>query len=203
MTAVWDLLVFIVLPLWVVAGFADYLCHRASGMTGVTGPRESLIHWLMVAEVALPLLLAVFFRINALLLALMIACLVAHEITGYLDLKLAMATRKVTIFEHQVHSVLEVIPLTAMLLVMALHWPQAQALFGFGQEAADFSLGPKQLPRWGEIIPPAAAFLLFVIVPYAEELWRGSKKHRASTATKDRKPSAAQDSPKGANQSSV
>jgi hypothetical protein len=173
MTAVWDLLVYFVFPLWVLAGFADYLCHRASGIEHATGARESLIHWLMLAEIGLPLGLAVFFRINALLLALMIACLIAHEITGYLDLKLAMATRKVSIFEHQVHSVLEVLPLTAMLMVMALHWPQTQSLFGLGHEAADFSLGPKQIPRWGEIIPPGAAFLLLIIAPYAEEFWRG------------------------------
>jgi hypothetical protein len=113
-----------------------------------------------------------------LILLVMIACLIAHEITGYLDLKLAMATRTVTIFEHQVHSLLEVLPFTAMLLVMALHWPQAEALFGFGPEAPDFSLGPKQVPRWDEIIPPAAAFLLFVIVPYAEELRRGARARR-------------------------
>jgi hypothetical protein len=181
MTAVWNLLVYVVFPLWMIAGFADYLCHRASGMEQATGPRESMIHWLMLAEVFVPLGLAVFFRINALLLGLMIVCLIAHEITGYLDLKLAMATRKVSIFEHQVHSVLEVIPLTALLLVMALHWPQTLALFGFGHEAADFSLGPKQIPRWGEIVPPAAAFLLFIIAPYAEELRRGFKNDRART----------------------
>jgi hypothetical protein len=174
MIAVWSLLVYVVLPLWVLAGFLDYLCHRRSDIEHATGVRESLIHWLMVSEVAVPLVLAVFFRINALLLALMILSLIAHGITGYFDLKVAMATRRVTIFEHQVHSVLEILPFTTMLLVMALHWPQTQALFGFGREAADFSLGPKQIPRWGEIVPPSAVFLLFVILPYAEEMWRGS-----------------------------
>jgi hypothetical protein len=174
MIAVWSLLVYVVLPLWVIAGFLDYLCHRASDIEHATGIRESLIHWLMVLEVAVPLVLAVFFRINALILTLMIVSLVVHEITGYLDLKIAMATRKVTIFEHQVHSVLEVLPFTAMLLVMALHWPQTQSLFGFGHEAADFSLGAKQIPRWGEIIPPAAVFLVLVIAPYVEEMLRGS-----------------------------
>jgi hypothetical protein len=178
MIAVWSLLVYGVLPLWVIAGFLDYLCHRASDIEHATGIRESLIHWLMVLEVAVPLVLAVFFRINALLLALMIASLVAHEITGYLDLKIAMATRKVTIFEHQVHSVLEILPFTAVLLMMSLHWPQTQSLFGFGRETADFSLGPKQIPRWGEIIPPAAVFILLVLVPYAEETWRGRKVKR-------------------------
>jgi hypothetical protein len=173
MTAVWSLLVYVVLPLWVIAGFLDYLCHRQSDIEHANGAKESIIHWMMLLEVGLPLVLAVFFRINALLLALMIACLVAHEITGYLDLKLAMATRKVTILEHQIHSALEMLPFAAILLVMALHWPQTQALFGFGLEAADFSLGSKQIPSWGEILPPAAAFIVLVLVPYAEEIWRG------------------------------
>jgi hypothetical protein len=173
MEPVWNILVWIVLPLWVVAGFLDYLCHRRSHIEQATGARESLIHWLMLAEVMVPLSLAVFFRINALVLAVMLVCLIAHQVTGYVDLKLAMATRQVTIFEHQVHSVLEVLPLTAILLVMTLHWPQAQALFGLGPETAQWFLGPKQIPRWGEIVPPLAAFLLLAIAPYAEEFVRG------------------------------
>lgn len=72
----------------------------------------------------------------------MLVCLIAHEVTGHFDLRLAMATREVTVFEHQVHSALEILPLTAILLVMALHWPQALALFDQGMETADFSLGP-------------------------------------------------------------
>ena len=173
MEPVWDVLVYVLMPLWVVSGFLDYLCHRASHMENATGARESKIHWLMLAEVMLPLFLAVFYRINALVLGLMLLCLILHEITGYYDLKLAMTTRRVTVFEHQVHSALEILPLTAILLVMALHWPQTLALFGAGIERADLSLGPKQIPRWGEIIPPAIAFVCLAILPYLEELWRG------------------------------
>ena len=175
MLPVWDILVWCVLPLWVISGFLDYLCHRKSHIECAAGIRETAIHWLMLAEVTLPLGLAVFFRIDALVLTIMIVCLIAHEVTGYFDLKLAMATRRVTIFEHQVHSALEILPLAAMLLVMALHWPQTQALFGFGAERADFSLGSKQIPRWGEIVPPLGAFLALAILPYLEELVRRRK----------------------------
>jgi hypothetical protein len=84
-----------------------------------------------------------------------------------------MATRKVTAFEQQVHSVLEMMPLTALLLLAALHWPQADALFGFGQEAADFSIALKPPPTWGALIPPMLGFLILAIVPYAEEFIRG------------------------------
>lgn len=173
MRPVWDILVYVVMPLWVVAGFVDYLCHRAGDMEHRNGVTENLVHWAMIIEVGIPLGLAVFFRINALLLALMIVALVAHEITSHIDLKLAMATRKVSAFEHQVHSFLDILPFAAFALVCILHWPQTLALFGAGTEAADFSLGPKQAPRWGEIIPPFAAFALLVAVPYLEESWRG------------------------------
>lgn len=115
----------------------------------------------------------VFFRINALVLAVMLACLAAHEVTGYYDLRLAMATRKVTVFEHQVHSLLEVLPFTAILLLMILHWPQTLALVGAGPQAAQWYLGPKQPPRWAEMAQPLAAFLVLVVIPYLEEFWRG------------------------------
>ena len=77
MQAVWNVLVWCILPLWAVSGFLDYICHRASRMEHATGARESLVHWLMLFEVALPLGLAIFFRINALLMAIMLGCLVA------------------------------------------------------------------------------------------------------------------------------
>ena len=189
MLQAWDILTYVVLPLWVIAGFLDYLCHRASHMTQITGARESLLHWLMLTEVIVPLTLAVFFRINALVLAIMITCLIVHEVTGYFDLKLAMATRRVTPFEHQVHSALEILPFTAVLLLMMLHWPQTLALFGAGKEHADFSLGPKQAPSWSEIIPPGAAFLALAILPYLEEILRGIGHKKTDTQGKSRRHS--------------
>lgn len=172
-SAVWDVLMYIVLPVWVLAGFADYCCHRATDMERANGAKESALHWLMLGEVALPILAAVFLKIDALLFLFMIVCLIAHEITGYMDLVLAMATRKVTAFEQQVHSVLEMMPFTALLLLAILHWPQAEALFGFGTTQAEFSLGLKPAPSWTALIPPLIGFLVFAIFPYAEEFVRG------------------------------
>jgi len=172
-TAVWDILMYIVLPVWVLAGFADYCCHRATDIEHANGVRESVLHWLMLGEVGAPIIAAVFLQINALLFLFMIICLIAHEVTGYVDLKLAMATRRVTAFEQQVHSVLEMMPLMALLLLAVLHWPQAQALFGFGDAHADFSLGLKQAPSWMALIPPFVGFTLFALLPYLEEFVRG------------------------------
>jgi hypothetical protein len=176
MEPVWIVLVWVVLPLWVVSGFLDYLCHRATGIERATGMRESAIHWLMLFEVTIPLTLAVFFRINALVLAVMVICLIAHEATGYMDLKLAMATRRVSIIEHQIHSALETLPLMAILLVMVLHWPQAEALFGVGPDHAEWFLGLKPAPLWSELIPPLIGFVMLALIPYGEEMIRGFRK---------------------------
>jgi hypothetical protein len=181
LTPVWIVLMYIVLPVWVLAGFADYLCHRATHVERANGVKESALHWLMLGEVGIPILAAIFLKIDALLIAFMIACLVAHEITGYIDLRLAMSTRNVTALEQQIHSVLEMMPFAALLLVCILHWPQAQALFGSGTAHADFSIALKRAPAWNAIIPPAIGFLLLAVLPYLEEFVRGLRAEAAGT----------------------
>jgi hypothetical protein len=59
-----SLLMYFVLPLWLAAGFADYLCHRASSIETTCGPKESLLHLLQFAEMAVPALAAIFLEIN-------------------------------------------------------------------------------------------------------------------------------------------
>ena len=60
---------YFVLRLWLLAGFADYLCHRAAHIENSTAPKESFIHLLMFAEMGVPLLAAIFLEINALIIA--------------------------------------------------------------------------------------------------------------------------------------
>ena len=167
------LLSYVVLPLWLTAGFADYLCHRAAHIEQANGARESLLHWLMLGEIGVPLLAAVFFKINALLLIFMVLCWMAHEITTHMDLRLARRTRDVSAIEQQVHSFLEVLPVAAFLLLCVLHWPQVQALAGAGPEAADFTLALKPLPPLAQLCALFGGLTVFGLLPYAEETWRG------------------------------
>jgi hypothetical protein len=64
---------YFLLPLWLAAGFADWLCHRATHIEATTGAKESLIHLLMFAEVSVPLLAAIFLEVNALVIGLAIS----------------------------------------------------------------------------------------------------------------------------------
>jgi hypothetical protein len=72
-------LLYVVVPVWLVAGFADYLCHRASRIECTGGPKESLLHVAQLAEAGLPLLAALLLEINAGVILVMILCLFLHQ----------------------------------------------------------------------------------------------------------------------------
>lgn len=168
------ILMYFVLPLWLAAGFADWLCHRATHIETTTGAKESLIHLLMFTEVGVPLLAAMFLEINALIILVMILAFFLHEATALWDVSYATTARTVTPIEQHVHSFLEMIPLMAILIVCALHWSQFLALFGAGPEPARFELRwkPEPLPT-AYIASIMSVILLFELLPYLEELVRG------------------------------
>ncbi len=168
------LLLYFIMPLWLAAGVADWLCHRASRIERTTGAKETLMHLLMFAELGLPLAAAIFLQVNAAIFALMIAAFFVHEATVLWDLRYAVTAREVTPLEQQVHSFMEMIPLMAILLLAVRHWDQFLALFGIGDAAPDWSLRlkPDPLPA-GYVAILFCALVLFELLPYLEELYRG------------------------------
>lgn len=170
-------LMYFVLPVWLAAGFADYLCHRAASIETTSGWKETLLHLLQLGEMAIPTLAAIFLEINALIILIMIVCLIAHEATAIWDVSYAYRTREVTPTEQHVHSFLEMLPLMGLLIVITLHWQQFLALFGIGEAEADWTLRLKQPPLpWLYVTVILALVLLFEILPYLEELWRGIRR---------------------------
>jgi hypothetical protein len=173
-------LLYLVLPLWVVVGFADYLCHRAARIEYSTGPAESILHIAMLAEAAVALLLGLFFEINALILVVMIAAFVAHEITSYWDLAYATPRRTVSATEQRVHDYLAVLPFLALSLVLVLHWRDALDLMA---GAGDFSLRLKAAPLpWSYVAVLLGTVAVFDAIPFIEELARGLRSRRSPRA---------------------
>src|SRR5215207_5747699 len=103
-SAAQNILMYFVLPVWAAAGFADYLCHRAANIENTSGPKESLLHLLQFAEMAVPTLAAIFLEINALIIFIMIVCLILHEATAIWDVSYAYRTRTITPTEQHIHS---------------------------------------------------------------------------------------------------
>jgi hypothetical protein len=52
----WGLLGYVVFPLWLLSGVADYLCHARSDIAHTSGTHESMLHLLQTAEIGLPVL---------------------------------------------------------------------------------------------------------------------------------------------------
>jgi hypothetical protein len=180
------ILMYFVTPLWLLAGFFDWLCHRATDIEGTTGPKESLIHLLLFFEIGLPLLAALFLEVNALVIGFMIAMFLLHEATAYWDVSYAETSRRVTPLEQHVHSLLEMVPLMALLLVISRHWPQFLALFGAGDDIARFDLSLKSEPLSPlyQASVLAGAFL-FGVAHYSEELLRGLRRQGFSSLARE------------------
>ena len=176
-------LMYFVLPLWLVAGFTDYLCHRAAHIEDNSGPKESAIHLLMFAEMAVPTLAAIVLEINSLVFAIMIVSFMLHEATALWDVSYANATRGISPFEQHVHSFLEMLPLMGLVMIATLHWEQFLALFGLGHEAARWDLALKERPLpWPYVLTMLTAVLLFEVLPYLEELARTVRRNAGRLA---------------------
>ena len=166
------MLMYFILPLWLAAGFADYLCHRAAHIEKTSGWKESILHLAQFAEMAVPVLAALFLEITSGVILVMRAFLVLHEATAIWDVRYASAMREVSPTEQHVHSFLEMLPLTGLLLVVALHWPAFAALFGYGTPDFSFRLKLAPLPLT-YIVAMLALTALLEVLPYLEELIRG------------------------------
>ena len=168
-----DFLMFFVVPLWISAGVADWLCHRATDIEHTTGSYESLLHLAMLVEMGVPTLAALFLEITSPVLALMVASFVLHEATALWDVGYATQHRNVTPLEQHVHSFLEMLPLMGLSFIAVLHWPEVMAMVGLGDRPADWSVRFKEDPLpTGYVVATLSAVALFNALPYLEELWQ-------------------------------
>jgi len=168
-----SVLMYFILPLWLLSATADYFCHRASEIEKTAGPKETYIHLLGIAEMGIPVLAALFLEINSLIIAIMIFFYLLHEMTTYWDVAYAHSVRDVSPIEQHVHNYLATLPFMALVLVVVLHWGQFTSLFGLGIETADFGLRWKSAPL--PILYISSVLILVVLIdliPFAEELVR-------------------------------
>lgn len=179
-------LLYVLLPAWILAGAADWACHYRARIERTTGWRESLIHLALLAEAGIAVLAGLLFEVTGGVLFLMIICFVAHEITGYLDVRYASAVRGVSPLEQKVHDYMIAVPFAALVLVAVMHWPAAQSIVGAGPEAFDasFRLKADPLPM-GYVAGILLLISLFNLLPYAQEFWRGL---RVALVAKRREP---------------
>lgn len=171
-----DLLLFGLLPLWLAMGFADYLCHRQQRIELSAGWRETMLHLVMLAELGPGVVAALLLDVNAGVLALVLLCCLAHEVTTWIDLGYASARRRIPPFEQWVHGFQFALPWAGFFGLAVLHAGQVRAALGLSDLAADWALRWKDPP-----LPPAylltvaLAAVVLVVGPLLDE-WRRARR---------------------------
>ena len=176
-----NFILYFLLPLWILLGFVDYLCHRRTKIETTSGLTESLIHWILLSLIGVPMLLGLFFNISALVILTMIAAFLLHETAAIWDVNYASARREILVVERHLHSYLGVLPFMIASMVICLHWDQFLALVGLASQPGSFSLHLKQPPLpLNYVVAIFAAVSGLMAVPYAEEFWRCFRVWRAA-----------------------
>jgi hypothetical protein len=158
-TATW-LLMYAVLPLLIVAGFVDWLCHRATDIESTSGLRENIVHWLMFGQVGAGIAAVILFEVNTTIVLWVGFVFLVHEVTVWMELRYTVDLREVRPVEQVTHSFMEMLPLVAFALLFVIAAP------GDG-------LRPRRAPLpEGYILYAGIGVLLFNVLPLAEESWR-------------------------------
>jgi hypothetical protein len=165
-----NLILYGLLPLWGIAGFIDWCCHRATKVESTSGLKESLVHSLMGVQLGIPILLCLLFEINVLVLFICVFMWLAHEVVAHWDVHYATPRRHISIWEVHVHNYMATVPLYLLMLVAILNWDvvvKAATLDWEGQ----FTLRLLEKRPGGPVYLPA--YLTFMAVlcvfPYIEE----------------------------------
>lgn len=177
----WGLLGYAVLPVWLLAGLADYTTHARARLAQTSGVRESALHLLQTAEIGVPILALLFLEVSALTLVLMILGALAHTVTAYRDIRYAAPLRHISTFEQFVHAFLIALPLAALGIVIVLHWPAFTALLAIGDAPRDaWALRWREPPfETGTIVAVLGASFVFGILPGLLEFinaWRHGRR---------------------------
>lgn len=179
-----NLILFVILPLWGISGFLDWICHKKTNIEKTSGLKESLIHALMGIQIGIPIVLGIFFDFTVLTFLIMLVFLVLHEIVAHWDVSYAKEKREISIWEVHVHNYLATVPFYILALVSVLGWEVVKNTFLLKWKG-DFYLGFRDTPIGG-----SSYYLIFgifmavvCVFPYISEIlrcWRYERKLKAN-----------------------
>jgi hypothetical protein len=158
-------------PMLIIAGLADWWCHKRSGIELSSGVPESIFHLVMCLQSGLITCAVIFLEVNAFLLVLVLVVFLAHELTTWIELRLVWQVRPISPAEQMVHSFQEILPFAAFLLLATEY---GHRIFDFPQlESAEWHLQFKAASLSpGYLITVLLAVVLLNLLPLAEELYR-------------------------------
>jgi len=157
------LLVWALYPLWLVAGFIDYVFHRRTRIDRTSGPPEAWLHVAQFAVLGIAAAAVAGLHMNRLTFALLTVCVAAHSAFAYADVAFTDGRRYIAPLEQQVHGYMEVLPVAALAILAVLHWESLSI--------PDWTWRAKPAPgpgAWALV----GSYLVLAGLPVVEELLR-------------------------------
>ncbi|WP_368563032.1 hypothetical protein [Pseudoxanthomonas sp. UTMC 1351] len=111
--------------LWLLAGAADFLCHRRTDLPHTSGLAESWMHLLQLAVIGSGLVLWLALTPSLLLLSIELLLVTVHAVFGYVDTRRAFGRRVISPVEQHVHSILDMAPIIAFGILLGSEWSTA------------------------------------------------------------------------------
>jgi hypothetical protein len=149
------------------------LWHRQTKIETTSGPKESIMHLLMMAESGTSVLAGLFLEPNAGMFAIMIASMLLHQATVIYDVEFTVSRRKIPAREQHTHTFMETLPFDILGVFACMHSNQFRSILRLGPEKPDLTLRLRQprvpLRHIGAI---TGAAMLVSGLPHVEELWR-------------------------------
>lgn len=165
-----NVLLYVFLPLWGIAGFADWCCHRASRIEVTSGLKESLLHSLMGLQLGVPILLCLLFQVNVLVLLICLIAFVLHELVAHLDVHYAAPRRHISIWEMHAHSYLATLPFYMLAMIVVINWPVALDLLRLEWQGQMQLVRLQQAHGGAHYLPIYLTFMALICgAPYVEE----------------------------------
>jgi hypothetical protein len=161
----------VLIPAWIAAGLLDWQWHRVTKIERTSGAHESLTHVLMSVEAGAGIAAAMFFEIDAGVIAAMLASALVHEATVVWDIAYTKGLRRIPQAEDHTHSFLEVLPFVAVAFAAFARRAQARAMIGLGDERPRWQFRPNLRLPFASLLAVAAGGVLGV-GPHVEELVR-------------------------------
>lgn len=169
-SALENLLLWGIYPLWLLAGAGDYLCHRATDIEHSSGSHESWYHMVQFLVLLVAFAVAVLLEMNAATFGIMAALVLAHSVLAHMDVSYTDGRRYISPVEQHVHGFMEVLPLVAVAMFGVLHWDEIRG----GLTTPLLSLAT---PITSSSVLLLASFALLAGIPIIEELMR-TRRHR-------------------------
>lgn len=103
-------MMYVIIPAWSLVGALDWLWHKQTKIESTSGPQESAMHLLMMAEAGVPVFAGLFLEPNAGLLRLMTIGMLLHQATVMWDVSYTVSRRKIPAREQHTHTFMETLP---------------------------------------------------------------------------------------------